>query len=39
MKPTILVVDSGASGVHFTLSMLRKGYQVTMLDVGWARMF
>jgi len=37
MKPTILVVGSGASGVHFTLSMLRKGYRVTMLDVGWAK--
>lgn len=31
---TILIVGSGASGVHFALSVLRKGYDVTMLDVG-----
>jgi choline dehydrogenase-like flavoprotein len=30
----ILVVGSGASGVHFALTALRKGRQVTMLDVG-----
>jgi choline dehydrogenase-like flavoprotein len=34
---SVLVVGSGASGVHFALSALRKGYQVTMLDVGWER--
>ena len=30
----VLIVGSGASGVHFALSLLRKGYQVVMLDVG-----
>jgi choline dehydrogenase-like flavoprotein len=30
----IVVVGSGASGVHFTLSALRKGRRVIMLDVG-----
>lgn len=30
----IVVVGSGASGVHFALSLLRKGLGVTMLDVG-----
>lgn len=30
----ILVVGSGASGVHFALTLLKKGQQVTMLDVG-----
>jgi choline dehydrogenase-like flavoprotein len=30
----VLVVGSGASGVHFTLSILKKGYEVTLLDVG-----
>src|SRR5260370_806200 len=30
----IVVVGSGASGVHFALSVLRKGRRVTMLDVG-----
>ena len=33
----ILIVGSGASGVHFALSVLKKGYPVTMLDVGWER--
>jgi hypothetical protein len=32
----ILVVGSGASGVHFTLSALRKKHDVTMLSVGRA---
>ena len=36
MSERIVVVGSGASGVHFTLSLLRKGYHVTMLDVGHA---
>ena len=30
----ILIVGSGASGVHFALSVLNKGYEVTMIDVG-----
>jgi len=30
----ILIVGSGASGVHFALSALKKGYEVVMLDVG-----
>lgn len=36
MKNTI-VVGSGASGVHFALSLLKKGYDVTMLDVGYQK--
>lgn len=31
---SVLVIGSGASGVHFALTLLQKGYQVTMLDVG-----
>ena len=31
----ITIVGSGASGVHFALSLLRKGYRVTMFDVGY----
>ena len=34
MTPTVTVVGSGASGVHFALSVLRKGGSVRMLDVG-----
>jgi choline dehydrogenase-like flavoprotein len=34
MTSTVTVVGSGASGVHFALSLLRKGISVTMLDVG-----
>jgi choline dehydrogenase-like flavoprotein len=30
----ILLVGSGASGVHFALTALERGHQVTMLDVG-----
>jgi choline dehydrogenase-like flavoprotein len=30
----VIVVGSGASGVHFALSLLKKGHAVTMLDVG-----
>jgi len=30
----ILVIGSGPSGVHFALTALRKGHDVTMLDVG-----
>lgn len=33
----ILIVGSGASGVHFALSVLKKGYYVTMLDVGYEK--
>jgi choline dehydrogenase-like flavoprotein len=33
MNP-IIVVGSGASGVHFALAALRKGRRVVMLDVG-----
>jgi choline dehydrogenase-like flavoprotein len=33
----IVIVGSGASGVHFALSVLKKGYDVTMLDVGYAK--
>ncbi len=33
----ILVVGSGASGVHFALTALDKGHEVTMLDVGYAQ--
>lgn len=31
----ITLVGSGAAGVHFALSALKKGHQVTMLDVGY----
>jgi choline dehydrogenase-like flavoprotein len=31
----VLVVGSGASGVHFALTVLKKGYDVTMVDVGY----
>lgn len=34
MKKEIVVVGSGASGVHFALTLLKKGRKVTMLDVG-----
>lgn len=33
----LLVIGSGPTGVHFSLSALRKGHQVTMLDVGTPR--
>src|SRR5262249_7966073 len=33
----VIVVGSGASGVHFALSALGKGHMVTMLDVGRSR--
>jgi choline dehydrogenase-like flavoprotein len=33
----VVVVGSGASGVHFALGALRKGHRVVMLDVGHAR--
>jgi choline dehydrogenase-like flavoprotein len=31
----LVIVGSGASGVHFALSVLKKGYEVVMLDVGY----
>lgn len=34
MTRPITVVGSGASGVHFALSLLRRGCRVTMIDVG-----
>jgi len=34
MTPTVTVVGSGASGIHFALTVLRKGGTVRMLDVG-----
>ena len=33
----ILVIGSGATGVHFALSALRKNHTVTMIDVGVQR--
>jgi choline dehydrogenase-like flavoprotein len=30
----VVIVGSGASGVHFALSLLQKGYHVLMLDAG-----
>ncbi|MGH7665487.1 MAG: GMC oxidoreductase [Gemmatimonadaceae bacterium] len=33
----VVVVGSGASGVHFALSALRRGHEVVMLDVGHGR--
>lgn len=37
MMEKILIIGSGASGVHFALSVLEKGYDVTMLDVGYEK--
>jgi len=36
VTPSVTVVGSGASGVHFALTVLRKGGTVRMLDVGRA---
>jgi choline dehydrogenase-like flavoprotein len=33
----VTVVGSGPSGVHFALTLLRKGFEVTMVDVGHRR--
>ncbi len=33
----VVVVGSGASGVHFALTVLQKGHEVVMLDVGRSR--
>lgn len=37
MMDRVVVVGSGPSGVHFALSVLRKGYLVTMIDVGYEK--
>jgi len=37
VKDPIVIVGSGPSGVHFALSLLRKGYEVTLLDVGYEK--
>jgi choline dehydrogenase-like flavoprotein len=37
MMDPVVVVGSGASGVHFASSALRKGHRVIMLDVGHPR--
>src|SRR5215472_1309191 len=34
MEAPVVVIGSGASGVHFALTALRKGRRVLMLDVG-----
>ena len=34
MTPTVTVIGSGASGVHFALTVLQKGGAVRMIDVG-----
>ena len=34
---SVLIVGSGPSAVHFALSLLRKKYRVTMLDVGYSK--
>lgn len=36
-RDSVLVVGSGASAVHFALTALRRGFSVTMLDVGHPR--
>ena len=33
----VVVVGSGASGVHFALTALERGHDVTMVDVGIER--
>ena len=37
MKERIVVVGSGPSGVQFALTVLRKGHEVTLLDVGFPK--
>lgn len=37
MTPHVTVVGSGPSGIHFALTLLGKGYQVTLLDAGEGR--
>jgi choline dehydrogenase-like flavoprotein len=33
----VVVVGSGASGVHFALTALQRGHEVTLVDVGYQR--
>ena len=33
----VLIVGSGATGVHFAATALERGHDVTMLDVGHER--
>lgn len=33
----VVVIGSGASGVHFALTALRRGHEVTLVDVGYER--
>lgn len=33
----VVIVGSGPSGVHFALTLLRKNYTVTMIDVGYSK--
>jgi choline dehydrogenase-like flavoprotein len=33
----VTVVGSGPSGVHFALTLLRKGHEVTLVDVGYPK--
>ena len=35
MSIKVIVVGSGASGVQFALTLLRKGHEVTMVDTGY----
>jgi len=37
VKDRIVIVGSGASGVHFARTILEKGYPVLMVDVGHAK--
>ncbi len=37
MKDRVIVIGSGPSAVHLALTLLRKGYPVTMLDVGYQK--
>ncbi len=33
----VTIIGSGASGVHFALSLVKKGLRVTMIDVGYEK--
>ncbi len=35
--PEVTVIGSGASGVHFAISLLKKGMKVRMIDVGYEK--
>jgi choline dehydrogenase-like flavoprotein len=37
MTDHVYVVGSGPSGVHFALTLLEKGYRVSMVDVGYSK--